>query len=140
MYAIIPNDGQFSSLTYRVRNLNKQCSKMSGIIVHKKFITKIDACLGFRHCTLVASKLQGSLFQSISFFSFLGGGSNNRPIQVKNTVKREASSQPTVTQVEKVKRSESTSPTSRDSGEEEAWNTRCQFFFCFRFFFLQLLL
>ena len=54
---------------------------------------------------------------------------------MKNTVKREASSQPTVTQVEKVKRSESTSPTSRDSGEEEAWNTRCQFFFVSDFFF-----
>jgi len=52
-----------------------------------------------------------------------GGGSNNRPIQVKNTVKREASSQPTVTQVEKVKRSESTSPTSRDSGVDVASNT-----------------
>ena len=36
MYAIIPNDGQFSSLTYRVRNLNKQCSTLSEIIVHKK--------------------------------------------------------------------------------------------------------
>ena len=57
---------------------------------------------------------------------------------MKNTVKREASSQPT--QVEKVKRSESTSPTSRDSGEEEAWNTRCQFFLFQIFFFLQLLL
>ena len=76
------------------------------------------------------------------FFLFVGSGSNNRPIQVKNTVKKEASSQPTVTQVEKVKRSESTSPTSRDSGEEEeAWSTRCQFFFVSdSFFFLQLLL
>ena len=114
---------------YRVRNLNKQYSSL-----WTKVITKVEDCLGFRHCTSVAH-YRFPFFQSISFFSFLGGGSNNRPIQVKNTVKREASSQPTVTQVEKVKRSESTSPTSRDSGEEEAWNTRCQFFFVSDFFF-----